>query len=377
MVKQSVKKIILNSLSSIPGWHTKRKLVILESDDWGSIRMPSKAAFDILSTSGIDLLSDDGARYNRFDSLATSDDLSSLFEVLNSVKDSSGRSAVMTPVSVVANPDFTRIMDSGFTEYFFEPFVETLKKYPGCENSFRLWKEGIAKRIFMPQFHGREHLNINVWLKALKSGNRNSIIAFDNRMWGISTANDPEVGVELQAAFDFLDPKDILVHNEVIISGLNLFEELFGYRASYFVPPNGPLSSKLETTCSKEGIRLLSVPKLQVEPLGNGRTRKRFHWLGKRSSSGLTYLTRNCFFEPGQSGKDWTDSCLSDIKTAFNWNKPAVISSHRVNYIGALSKNNRDDGLFQLALLLQQVIKSWPDVEFITTAELNTIMNDV
>jgi hypothetical protein len=229
----------------------------------------------------------------------------------------------------------------------------------------------------MPQFHGREHLNINVWLKALKSGNRNSIIAFDNRMWGISTANDPEVGVELQAAFDFLDPKDILVHNEVIISGLNLFEELFGYRASYFVPPNGPLSSKLETTCSKEGIRLLSVPKLQVEPLGNGRTRKRFHWLGKRSSSGLTYLTRNCFFEPGQSGKDWTDSCLSDIKTAFNWNKPAVISSHRVNYIGALSKNNRDDGLFQLALLLQQVIKSWPDVEFITTAELNTIMNDV
>lgn len=372
----SIVSIIKGNLINIPGWRSKRKIVVFESDDWGSIRMPSTEVFDFLSKSGIDLLADEGARYNRFDSLATVDDLSVLFEVLSSVKDSTDRSAVMTPVSVVANPDFNKIEHSGFTEYFFEPIFETMNRYPGCEGSFNLWLEGIQSRLFVPQFHGREHLNINVWLRALKSKNRTATIAFDNRMWGISTSKDPEIGVELQAAFDFIDPKDIAAHNEVIISGLKLFEELFHYRASYFVPPNGPISSKLESTCSKEGIRLLSVPKLQIEPLGNYRTRKRFHWLGKRSSSGLTYLTRNCFFEPGQPGKNWTDSCLCDIKTAFSWHKPAVISSHRVNYIGALSKKNRDNGLNQLALLLKKVIRIWPDVEFITTDELGTIMNN-
>ena len=28
------------------GFHTKRKLVVIESDDWGSIRMPSKETLD-------------------------------------------------------------------------------------------------------------------------------------------------------------------------------------------------------------------------------------------------------------------------------------------------------------------------------------------
>jgi hypothetical protein len=373
---QSIKKVIVNNLLNIPGWHTKRNLVVFESDDWGSIRMPSRKVFNNLLKSGIDLLSDDGFRYNKYDSLATAEDLASLFEVLSSVKDITGRSAVLTPVSIVANPDFAKILQSDFTEYFYEPFTSTLKRYNGCENSFALWKEGIEKRLFMPQFHGREHLNVKVWMRALRARNEKALLAFANGMWGISTVSDPDIKVEFQAAFDFINPDDLEYHKEVIVSGLNLFEKLFGYRATYFVPPNGPLSSKLEPICSAEGIRVLSVPKMQVEPLGEGKTRKRLHWPGQKNKTGLTYLTRNCFFEPGQSGRDWVDSCLDEISTAFKWHKPAVVSSHRVNYIGALDKHNRESGLAQLSMLLKQIMKSWPDAEFITSAELGEIFSN-
>lgn len=332
--------------------------------------MPSNEVFNNLLKSGIDLLSDDGFRFNKYDSLATSDDMASLFEVLSSVRDSTGRPAVFTPASVVANPDFAKIKQSEFTEYFYEPFTDTLQRYRGCENSFALWKKGIENRLFVPQFHGREHLNVKVWMRALKGKHEKARQAFNEGMWGISTANDPEIKVEFQAAFDFLDPDDLKYHNEVIVSGLNLFEELFGYRATYFVPPNGHLSKELETVCATGGIKYLLGYRIQIEPMGQGRTGIRLHWLGQKSSSGLIYLTRNCLFEPSQPRLDWVDSCLYDISTAFRWHKPAIISSHRVNFIGTLNKSNRDKGLDQLSRLLKGIIKAWPDTRFLTSSEL-------
>jgi hypothetical protein len=374
MVRLLLNRDILKEISNIPGWRTNRKLVVIESDDWGSIRMPSSEVFENLLKAGIDLFADEGFLYNKFDSLATTGDLASMFDLLFSIKDCIERPAVLTPVSIVANPDFARIKQSDFSEYFYEPFTETLKRYQGCEKSFTLWKEGIEKRIFVPQFHGREHLNVMVWMNALKNNNRRIREAFNNGMWGISTQNDPAINVELQAAFDFIDANDLKYQKEVITSGLKLFEKLFGYCATYFVPPNGPISSKLESVCANEGLKYLSTSKLQIEPVGLGKTRKKIHWLGQKNKSGLTYLVRNCFFEPVLGGRDWVDKCLKEISTAFSWHKPAVVSSHRVNYIGALYEHNRKNGLMQLKSLLKNIMKVWPDTEFITSAELGDII---
>lgn len=365
---------LLRNISNVPGWSSRNRYVVIESDDWGSIRMPSGEVFARLLQAGINFYADEGLRFNENDSLATADDLASLFELLSSFRDSTGRPPVITPVSLVANPDFGRIRESGFAEYYYEPFPETLKRYRGCEESFRLWQDGIKNRLFVPQFHGREHLNVMVWLRALQQGHNNAILAFDNHMWGISTASDPAIGVEFQAAFDLINPDDIEYQRSVIISGLDLFEELFGYRAAYFVPPNGPFSSKLESSCEEAGLKFLSVSKIRKEPTGFGRTQTSYNWFGKRSSSGLILLTRNCFFEPGSSGHDWVDECMFEISAAFRWNKPAIVSSHRVNYIGALNRSNRDLGLRQLGILLKRIIKTWPDVMFVTSAELGEII---
>lgn len=362
-------------VSNIPGWRTSRKIVVIESDDWGSTRMPSIDAYRRLEKAGLDLTSGDSYIYNRFDTLATSDDLSCLFEVLMSAKGGDGKPAVFTAVSLVANPDFEKIRDRDFQNYFYEPFTETLAKTPGCEKSFELWGEGRRMGVFNPQFHGREHLNVAGWLTALQSGNREVREAFDYGMWGFVPSGGLSLPISLQAAFDLVSPDEIAYQETVISDGLKLFERLHGFRASFFVPPNGPFCSELEKVAAEHGIRYMATAKIHREPGNSGVRKTKLRWLGKRNTHGQRYMTRNCFFEPSSSGRDWVDTCLHEIAAAFRWRKPAIISSHRVNYIGALEESNRENGLSKLKELLDSIINRWPDTEFVSSDQLGQMID--
>ena len=107
--------------------------------------MPSKEVYDEFVKRGYDLTDSD---YNRLDTLESNVDLNSLFEVLQSHRDSRGNHPVITANMVVGNPDFDRIKHSGFTEYYFEPVTETLKRYPDRDRVESLWKEGEIRLIF-------------------------------------------------------------------------------------------------------------------------------------------------------------------------------------------------------------------------------------
>jgi hypothetical protein len=82
-------------------------------------------------------------------------------------------------------------------------------------------------------------------------------------------------------------------------------------------------------------------------------------------------MVRNVVFEPTEErGIDWVDFTLKQIENAFRWDKPAIISSHRVNFCGHIDKKNREKGLKSLESLLQEIVKKWPDVEFMSADEL-------
>ncbi|WP_445718783.1 polysaccharide (de)acetylase [Flavobacterium sp.] len=366
-----INKIIKN-LSNLPGWRTDRKIIVIESDDWGSIRMPSLTTFEKLASKGLDVSSGDALRYNTNDTLASANDFSSLYETLMKFKDFKGNHPVITAVSLVANPNFEKIKESNYQSYYWEPFTETLEKYNKVD-AFPLWKEGIQNKLFIPQFHGREHLNIAAWMKALQNGDKEALIAFENGMWGYN--NKHRFGVMFQAAFDLELISDLEVQSEAIKSGLHQFEKLFGYKATFFVPPNGPFNNSLEKVAAENGIKYMSVSKIQNEVLGEGKTRKKIHYLGQKNKHNQRYITRNCFFEPSELSKDWITSCLADIENAFYWRKPAVISSHRVNFIGGLNENNRKQGLQQLSFLLASILEKWPEVEFMSSNELGDLLS--
>ena len=160
---QHLKRRLIN----LPGWHTTRKIVVIDSDDWGSIALPSLEVYKSLRDSGFRM---EFNPYLKYDSLASENDLDALFSILTSFKDKNGNHPVFTANTVVANPDFEKIRSSDFTEYHYELFTETLKKYPKHSKSFDLWRQGIDQCIFYPQFHAREHLNVRYWMKSLQAG---------------------------------------------------------------------------------------------------------------------------------------------------------------------------------------------------------------
>lgn len=366
-------KNIVKNLSNSIGWKTNRKIIVIESDDWGSIRMPSINSFNRLTEKGLSLSYGDALRYNQNDTLADESDLNALFETLYKIKDSKNNALVFTPITIVANPNFEKIRNDKFQNYHFEPFTETLDKYYNRNSIFKFWQDGIKNHLFVPQFHGREHLNVAVWMKALQENDSQTQMAFDEGCWGFKNTNQHHI--RYQAAFDLDNPKELEGQHHILESGLKLFEDLFGYKATFFVPPNGPFNNKLEKTAAENGIKFMSSSKIQLEAVGNGRTRKRYHYLGQKNKQNQIYLTRNCFFEPSDKTKNWVTSCLDEIDIAFRWKKPAVISSHRVNYIGVLNDENRKNGLIELEELIKKVIEKHPTIEFMTSAELGNLIS--
>lgn len=378
MYNGTIKSRVLVNMSNIPGWRTKRHVVVIESDDWGSIRMSSLENYEQLLKAGIPV---DKNYYNIFDALECNTDLEELCNVLVQYKDSTGRHPVMTGVNVVANPDFRAIKGNCFTEYIYEPYTETCKRYPNHDRVYELWHKGINERLIVPVFHGREHLNAQIWMRALQGGNKSTLTAFNFEVTGIpNTGIDGEKVPDFQAAFDIETIKDLPYQKEVLKTGLDLFEHLYGYRSKYFVPTNGPFNNTLEKDLYDNGVEFINTGKKQLEPLGDGKYKTNTRFLGDKNHYGQIYLTRNCFFEPSASGyvvspgHDWVNSCLQEIEIAFRWHKPATISSHRVNYIGFLHPENRENNLRQLSKLLSEIIKRWPDVEFMTSVELGDLI---
>ena len=116
---------------------------MIESDDWGSIRMPSKKVFNSLQSQN---LYPENDAYLKYDALATDQDMLALFEVLNSVKDKNNAPAILTANAVMGNPDFNKIMASNFQEYFWEPsFTKTWEKYSNCKETEKYGVKGRKK----------------------------------------------------------------------------------------------------------------------------------------------------------------------------------------------------------------------------------------
>jgi len=372
---QDLRKTVGRLFLNIPGWQTDRKIVVFESDDWGSIRMPSKGVFNKFVKKGISV---EESPYCKYDSLASEEDLSALFDTLLSFEDCNGNHPVFTANTVVANPDFKKIKASNFQKYFYESICDTFKRYPCHAQNIDIWKQGKERKIFYPQFHGREHVNVLLWLKLLQRNHPEFVFAFENHCWGLS--NDIFTGMKrsIQAAFDMENTDEIGYQKKVLYTGLRLFENIFGYRSKSFIANNFIWDSELNKTLYENGVEYLQGMKYQKLPVYNNRKREMIrHYLGERNELGQYYLIRNCTFEPSQKPKKFNnvEECLKDIASAFFWNKPAIISSHRLNYVGFIEENNRDQNLELLHDLLNEIINRWPKVEFLTSDELGRLIS--
>lgn len=374
----NIKQKLVTNLKNIPGTKTNRKLVVIYVDDYGSIRVRDKQAYNNLLRAG---LSVDKTRYG-YDTLCTTEDLQMLFDVLTSVKDKNGHNAVFTPFANIANPDFERIKETGFQQYYREPFTQTMERLGNAYNgAYELWKQGIAAGIFRPEYHGTEHISVWKFMKALQEGHKSTMLSFENE----SVASpffegEPQIN-HPTAVFDISKASDNESLKMDIKVGLGMFEEYLGYRAVQFTPGAGIYSPLLHESLAENGITAIHVNRHKAYPLGDGVYSKTFLYTGKTNEAGQHYIVRNCPFEPFLDNTSRNNNavavCLQNIASAFHWHSPAMISTHRVNYTGAIEPTHRSQSLNDLRLLLTEIVKRWPDVEFVSGNQISKILFNI
>ncbi|GAP44999.1 hypothetical protein TBC1_12815 [Lentimicrobium saccharophilum] len=375
MIFNSIKSEIARHVKNLPGWRTNRKIVVFESDDWGSIRMPSKEVYYACLQAGYAV---DKNIYEKTDALESEDDLELLFDLLKKFRDVNGNHPIITANCIVANPDFDKISGSSFREYHYELVTETFKKYPAHANGFNLWKQGLNERIFYPQFHGREHLNVGMFMEALHQNDSDIKFAIKHRMPGIMRLGSSKRGNYYVEATMFKTEsakKEIL---SIILDGLRIFKDMFGYFSESIIPPNYTWSMHFNKSVADLGVKYFQGYRKIREPGINGNE-IRFHTrqLGEFNQFGQLYLIRNGSFEPSLNyGKDTVNRCMQDIAAAFRLNKPAIISTHRINFSGWIEPENRNKTLVELEELLRKILNKWPGVEFMTSDKLGELIRD-
>lgn len=366
-----MKQSILNNLKNIWSWKTNRKIVVFSVDDYGNVRLDSRAAREKMDMAGLKVLS----RFDVYDTLETREDLEILFETLSSVSDSNGRHAVFTPFTVPCNINFERMAEENYKTYRYELLPATYEKLAArdvkaYEGAWGLWKEGVANGLMAPQFHGREHLNLKIFEEKLAARDHEIMTCLKNRSYtSISESGYATIGYT--SAFDFWKFEENKRFTNIIKEGLDAFEQVFGYRAKHLTPPGGREHRVIHQCLRDAGIKYIDTPLIKHEHQGMGKYKKSINYTGRKNYLGMTYGVRNVVFEPTHArGFDWINYSLRQIASAFRWRRPAIVSSHRINFCGHISPENRKQGIEALRKLLKEIVTRWPDVEFQSSGEL-------
>lgn len=361
-----------NHFLNLQGRMIKKKVVVFESDDWGTIRTPSRAAYERMNDAGLKM---DANPYNRVDALETEADMEALYQVLNLYKDKKERPPVFTTNFIAANPDFDKIRAANFQEYYFKDFLATYKSLATHDNCWNIIRDGIKKGFIRPQFHGREHINVQQWLNLLQEGDGNVHKAFDEGFFSLDISMQPAKRNNLMASLDCNNSDQQAYILDSLVEGIHIFNRLFGFQSQSFIAPCNVWNEAVEQQLSLLGVKYIqSLFAQKVPVLGNNTYDVKHNITGARSNSNQIYLVRNAYFEPATSAAyPWVKNCLKKIEAAFFWSKPAIISTHRLNYIGSIVERNRTENLEQLNLLLKEIVSRWPDVEFLSSDELGLL----
>jgi hypothetical protein len=355
------------------GWKTKKRIVVFESDDWGSFRFKNKEIRDrYIKTYDPKLW----MHYN--DCFESFEDLKQLDCTLKKFKDKKNNPPSFTFLMNPVNPDFHKIKNDNYNNYYYERFDETLDKRKDGKQIFEWYKSAIHNNLIEVAFHGREHLNVHSWMKDLKNRESVTLDGFANRIWGQGVLEFPK-----NSSYRYRSTFQISKHDELdylkssILDGVDIINKMFNQKTTYFLAPDGPYHLSLNSTLVKSGLKYIGLRKLHKNPLEEKWYQNKYFWLGKKTKEGLRVITRNVIFEPNSPRyKDWLTFALGEVEKAFKYNNPAVICTHRANYVGGLNPDNREHGLELLEKFITALLHKWPNVEFMTSSALGELISN-
>lgn len=365
-------KLSLNlAFTNARGWKTDQKIVVIESDDWGSIRMPSKETYNKLLKKGIRV---DKSLYDTIDALENRDDLNCLFDLLLN-NATANTHPIFTFNTVMQNPDFEKINTDKFEKFYGINLFESYKNYYG-EDLEPMWRTAIKEEIMIPQYHAREHLNAYLWLYDLRLGIKDTKNAFDLNFFGLKTKTSSKLRNHYLATYFSETNEEFNSVTIALKDGVKQFNDIFGFNSKTFIASNYIWPKQLEAELLKLNIDTIQGQIKQTSTIfSKDKISYLRHYTGEKNEINQTYSVRNVIFEPYlDQTLNWAELALKQIDNAFFWKTPAIITSHRINYASHISVKNRDSSLRYLNALLKKINTKYPDVIFLSSNQLSELM---
>ena len=342
------------------------KAVVLESDDWGLCAWSAdEQAMRVLADTPA-FRSPAGRRYAG-STLESADDVRNLAAMLAEFRGGDGFPPVLQANTVVASPDYARLHAP-----LFECDTVPLVDHPDVSSRWQrpgLWDEVRAARdagVWWPELHGLHHIPETAWLLALRRGLADARRAHEQQS---------AVCAAVEASGEH-DPSEPAVdRSRRLEQAVARFETLFGRRPASFCPPDYRWDAHTEADVARLGVRVLQgvgehhgarFPRLR-------RMFLRQRWPGDWSVR--LDMPPRIAFEPCSSDTHAARVGVAAVhrKAREMWQRgqPAVISTHRANYVH-LDPHTVEKGRAALRDLLMRLVGD--DAVFLQDDEVRQLL---
>ena len=334
---------------SAANW-SEHPVICFESDDWGCCCWaPDTAALQ--RAGAIPEVREHWDRRRLWPwldgSLETPEDVVALCDFLDGFTGGDGRPALFTPCYIVGNPDYERIAAGGMQAYHDITIDRGVPAAWERGDFVAPAREGVARGVWRPEYHARlHHTQPHLWLASVRDGHREAAPLFDEAMFQQSSML-PEYEQMHEAT-----------QIEWVTGGFEAFETAFGYRPWCAI--NMDASEVTERIWWDLGIRArLNRPNAEM---------------GSPSPcTEMTYLRRNARLEPLGIDDEYAAAgftgCWREVQAAWGRGEPAIVSTHRKNYVSCVAEQQRQ-GYLQLEMLLIEIAECRPEAVFVTSAEI-------
>ena len=311
----------------------RRPVLIVESDDWG----PGPPLH--------------GERLAR------------LADVLTQHQDGSGHPALMTLGVVLAVPDGSA-MHGGDPQDYRRLELDD----PRCAGVLAAMEQGASKGVFALQLHGMEHYWPMALLRAaqgdaaLRAWMGQPFPAYEELPSPLQSRWVD--GAQLPSGALDADSIDRAVREETLA-----FQRIFHRVARVAVPPTFVWTRAVEIAWMAAGIEVIITPGQRYtgrDATGQPAGVEACLHNGQAAGPMALYLVRDIYFEPVRGHAP--ARVLEEAHVRFRLGRPALLETHRSNFVG--TEMDFEHSLAQLDTLLDQVLRDWPDLRFLSPEAL-------
>lgn len=304
------------------------KAVVIESDDWGLCAWSADTqAFRVLADTPV-YRTPSGRRYGG-STLESADDLRAMVSLLEGAAAPGGLPPVLQANMIMATPDYARLRPPMF-EAERLPLIDfpgspSRWKRPGIEKALAA---AVASAVWWPELHGLHHLPEHAWIQALRRGEADARRAHEHQSL-LCTA------VEHGGEYGADEPLELRrAHLEGAVSR---FRTLFRRAPGSFCPPDYHWDERLDALANELGL-LIFQGVAESAGAKAARFRRLFHRFRFPHYEGRRFvMPPRIAFEP--IGPDGPSEALGAARSrraihdAWGRGQPAVVSTHRMNYV--------------------------------------------